>query len=49
LTLIVCVQWFNSSTREARRLDRASDRTGNKDIEDYNAYLERLAKLEERR
>jgi cytochrome c oxidase assembly factor CtaG/putative copper export protein len=49
LTLIVCVQWFNSGTREARRLDRASDRSGNKDIEDYNAYLERLAKLEERR
>lgn len=49
LTLIVCVQWFNSGTREAKRLDRASDRTGNKDIEDYNAYLERLAKLEERR
>jgi cytochrome c oxidase assembly factor CtaG/putative copper export protein len=49
LTLIVCVQWFNSGTREAKRLDRASDRNGNKDIEDYNAYLERLAKLEERR
>ena len=49
LTLIVCVQWFNSGTREARRLDRASDRSGNKDIEDYNAYLERLSKLEERR
>jgi cytochrome c oxidase assembly factor CtaG/putative copper export protein len=49
LTLIVCVQWFKSGTREARRLDRASDRSGNKDIEDYNAYLERLAKLEERR
>ena len=49
LTLIVSVQWFNSGTREARRLDRASDRSGNKDIEDYNAYLERLAKMEERR
>ena len=49
LTLIVCVQWFNSGTREARRLDRASDRSGNKDIEDDNAYLERLSKLEERR
>lgn len=49
LTLIVCVQWFNSGTREARRLDRASDRSGNKDIEDYNEYLARLAKLEERR
>ena len=49
LTLIVCVQWFNSGTREARRLDRASDRSGNKDIEDYNAYLERLSQLEERR
>ncbi len=49
LTLIVCVQWFNSGTREAKRLDRASDRSGNKDIEDYNAYLARLAKMEERR
>ena len=49
LTMIVCVQWFKSGTREAKRLDRASDRSGNKDIEDYNAYLERLAKLEERR
>ena len=49
LTLIVCVQWFKSGIREARRLDRASDRSGNKDIEDYNAYLERLSKLEERR
>jgi len=49
LTIIVSVQWFKSGEREAKRLDRASDRSGNKDIEDYNAYLERLSKLEERR
>jgi putative copper resistance protein D len=49
LTIIVSVQWFKSGQREAKRLDRASDRSGNKDIEEYNAYLERLSKFEERR
>lgn len=47
LTIIVSVQWFKSDEREARRLDRASDRGGNKDIEDYNAMLSRLAKNDE--
>jgi putative copper resistance protein D len=44
LTIIVSIQWFRSDVREARRLDRASDRTGNKDVEDYNAMLAKLAK-----
>ena len=47
LTIIVSVQWFKSDEREARRLDRASDRGGNKDIEDYNAMLSKLAKNDE--
>jgi cytochrome c oxidase assembly factor CtaG/putative copper export protein len=48
LTLIVCVQWFKSDSRESRRLDRASDRSGNQDIEAYNQMLARLAGRDER-
>jgi cytochrome c oxidase assembly factor CtaG/putative copper export protein len=44
LTIIVSIQWFRSDSREAKRLDRASDRSGNKDVEDYNAMLAKLAK-----
>jgi putative copper resistance protein D len=47
LTIIVSIQWFKSDQREARRLDRASDRGGNQDIEDYNAMLSKLAKNDE--
>jgi putative copper resistance protein D len=43
LTIIVSIQWFRSDVREAKRLDRASDRTGNKDLQDYNAMLQKLA------
>ena len=43
LTIIVSIQWFRSDVREARRLDRASDRSGNKDLQDYNAMLQKLA------
>jgi putative copper resistance protein D len=43
LTIIVSVQWFRSDAREARRLDRAADRGGNKDLEDYNAMLSKLS------
>ena len=48
LTIIVSVQWFNSDARDAKRLDRASDRTGNQDVEEYNAMLAKLAAREER-
>ena len=47
LTIIVSVQWARSDARESKRLDRASDRSGNQDIEDYNAMLARLAKRDE--
>ena len=49
LTIIVSRQWFNADAREQRRADRASDRGGNQDIEDYNAMLARLAARKEER
>ena len=49
LTIIVSRQWFNADTREQRRADRASDRGGNQDIEEYNAMLARLAARKEER
>ena len=48
LTIIVSVQWARADQRDSTRLDRASDRSGNQDLEDYNAMLARLAKREER-
>ena len=47
LTIIVSVQWARSDARESKRLDRASDRSGGQDLEDYNAMLARLAKRDE--
>ena len=43
VTIIVSRQWFRADTRDQKRLDRASDRSGNQDIEEYNAMLARLA------
>jgi cytochrome c oxidase assembly factor CtaG/putative copper export protein len=44
LTIIVSVQWFKSDNRDSKRLDRASDRSGNQDLTDYNLMLERINK-----
>jgi putative copper resistance protein D len=44
LTIIVSVQWFRSDNRDSKRLDRASDRSNNQDIDDYNMMLERINK-----
>jgi putative copper resistance protein D len=49
LTIIVSRQWFKADTREQVRVDRASDRSGNQDIEDYNAMLAKLAGRKEER
>ena len=43
LTLMVCIQWFNDDSREAKRKDRASDRSGGADLEAYNQMLSALA------
>ena len=49
IATIVVWQWSRSDDRERRRLDRASDRSGNKDLEDYNAMLEQLSKTRDSR
>ena len=49
ITLIVVYQWSKSDDRERKRLDRASDRSGNQDILDYNQMLEKLNQTPERR
>ena len=53
LTIMVSVQWANSDAREARRKDRASDRSGGADLEAYNQMLaanaaKRAAEVERR-
>jgi putative copper resistance protein D len=47
LTIIVAIQWSRSDARDAKRLDRASDRSGNEDLSEYNRMLERLAQRKE--
>ena len=42
LAIIVSWQWFNSDRRDSVRLDRASDRSGNKDLDSYNQMLDRI-------
>ncbi|MFD5556636.1 MULTISPECIES: cytochrome c oxidase assembly protein [unclassified Streptomyces] len=43
LVLIALVfQWYASDQRQARRLDRAADRDGDKELAAYNAYLASL-------
>lgn len=43
LVLIALVfQWYRSEQRQARRTDRAADRNGDKELEEYNAYLASL-------
>jgi putative copper resistance protein D len=49
IALIVVTQWSRSDDRERKRLDRASDRTGNRDIEDYNQMLDSLSKTRDKR
>ena len=44
ITMIVVWQWSRSDDKERKRLDRASDRTGNQDLEDYNAMLQQINK-----
>ncbi|MBT5397664.1 MAG: hypothetical protein HOL26_02645, partial [Micrococcales bacterium] len=46
---IVVTQWSRSDDRERKRLDRASDRTGNKDLEDYNQMLQQLSDTKDQR
>jgi cytochrome c oxidase assembly factor CtaG/putative copper export protein len=45
----ILVQWFRSDSRDARRFDRAESRSGDSDLEAYNARLRDLAKHGKRR
>ncbi|SMY12120.1 putative copper resistance protein D [Brevibacterium jeotgali] len=47
LAIIMAVEWFKSSTREAKRSDRAEDRSGDAELEAYNAMLAGLAAANE--
>jgi cytochrome c oxidase assembly factor CtaG/putative copper export protein len=49
ITLVVVYQWSQSDVRERRRLDRASDRAGNRDVDDYNKMLEELSNRQDKR
>jgi len=47
ITIMVAMQWARSDAREAKRSDRASDRSGNEDLAEYNRMLERRAQRKE--
>ncbi|GAA4189619.1 cytochrome c oxidase assembly protein [Gryllotalpicola kribbensis] len=49
LAIIVALQWSRSDARETKRKDRASDRTGNADVAEYNAMLQRMAERDSSR
>lgn len=44
--LALVFQWYRSEQRQARRIDRAADRDGDKELEAYNAYLASLSARE---
>ena len=43
LAVTVAIQWSRSDERVQRRRDRQAERSGDADLQDYNAYLARLA------
>lgn len=43
LTLVLAVQWSREDDRDAKRYDRAADRDGDAELEQYNAMLAKLA------
>ncbi len=49
LAITVAIQWSRSDSRLQRRRDRHADRTGDAELEEYNAELARLAEREQRR
>jgi cytochrome c oxidase assembly factor CtaG len=45
----ILVQWFRSDSRDAKRFDRSESRSGDRDLEAYNARLRDLAEHGKRR
>ncbi len=48
LAIVVAVQWSRSDERRQRSSDRHADRTGDAELEEYNARLARLAERDAR-
>lgn len=48
LAITVAIQWSRSDTRLQRRRDRHADRTGDAELEEYNAKLAELAERDRR-
>jgi cytochrome c oxidase assembly factor CtaG len=48
LAIIVAVQWSRADAKETTRRDRHADRTGDAELKEYNAMLERMAARERR-
>ncbi|QZY50729.1 cytochrome c oxidase assembly protein [Leucobacter tenebrionis] len=48
LALVVAVQWSRSDAKEQKRKDRAADRSGDAELEAYNAMLAKTAARDER-
>jgi putative copper resistance protein D len=49
LAVIVAIQWSRSDARDQKRRDRHADRTGDAELEAYNAHLAHLAERDARR
>lgn len=49
LAVIVAIQWSRSDARDQKRRDRHADRTGDAELEAYNAHLAELAEQDARR
>ncbi|PII97619.1 copper transporter, partial [Leucobacter sp. OLES1] len=48
LALVVTVQWSRSDAREQKRRDRAADRSGEAELQEYNAMLAAQAERDAR-
>jgi cytochrome c oxidase assembly factor CtaG len=48
LAIIVAIQWSRSDARDQKRRDRHADRTGDAELEAYNAHLAELAERDAR-
>ncbi|WP_308800234.1 cytochrome c oxidase assembly protein [Agromyces silvae] len=49
LAITVAIQWSRSDEKESKRLDRHADRTGDAELEEYNARLQAIAERDHER
>jgi cytochrome c oxidase assembly factor CtaG len=48
LAIVVAIQWSRTDARDQKRRDRHADRTGDAELEAYNAQLAALAERDQR-